>query len=115
MGTSKRLERREPFCGAAVAGSVVLGATWLIVRVLSIALRTGRLRTITLHARPFRFPVFGGGVDQHDDGVANVLWQVRPAVVDVAQRLVAVSRCRLVTIFAAGALPMRYQGIFAVS
>jgi hypothetical protein len=63
----------------------------------------------------FRWTVLGGGIDQRDDGVADVLGQVRPAVADVAQRFIAVSRCRLATIFAAGALPMRYPGIIAVS
>ena len=63
----------------------------------------------------FCFAVFWGGVDQREDGVADVRRQIRPALADVAQRLVAVSRCRFGTIFAAGALPMRCQGFLAVS
>ena len=39
----------------------------------------------------FRWTVLRGGIDQRDDGLADVLGQVRPAVVDVAERLVAAS------------------------
>lgn len=64
---------------------------------------------------PFRFAVFRGAIDQRDDGVADVLGQIRPRLLDVAQGIIAASRCQLATIFAAGALPERYRGSLPVS